>query len=79
MMKSNRNMVVSDGHRLARIGLELMGLASEDEANDLLLELGLIFGELGFGIVVNVEEMGRVEENVFEGLRLGITTSLDQR
>ena len=52
LMKSNVNMVVSDGHRLARVGLELMGLASEDEMNDLLLELGFFFGELGFGVFV---------------------------
>ena len=52
-----------------------MGPASEDEANDLLLELGFFFGELGFGvvvvIVVVVGEMSRVEEKVFEGLGLG--------
>ena len=75
LVKSDANMVVSDGHRLARIGLELIGLASEDEANDLLLKLGFFFGELGFGvvvvIVVVVGEMSRVEEKVFEGLGLG--------
>ena len=57
-----------------KFGLELMGLANEDEANDLLLKLGLFFDELGFGVIV-VEEMGRVKENVFEGLGLEITVT----
>ena len=72
-------MVVSDDHHLARIGLELMGLANEKEVNDLLLVLGFFFGELDFGvvivIVVIIGETGIVKEKVFERLGLIITTS----
>lgn len=77
LVESDAHVVVADGHGLAGVGAEAVGVAGEDEADDLLLEPGLLLGEEGlvavvFGsvvvFVVVVGEGGGVEEEeIFEG------------
>lgn len=69
LVKPDANVVLADRDGLARIGFEGFGVAGEDDPDDLPLELGLFFGELGFVlVVVGGGEVGGVEEQVFEGL-----------
>lgn len=72
LMKPNTNVMLPNRHRLTRIGFEGIGLAAENDPDDVLLELGFFFGELGLVLVVIVfiaREIGGVEEKFFEGLR----------
>ncbi|KAF5750963.1 hypothetical protein HS088_TW03G01304 [Tripterygium wilfordii] len=71
LMKSNTNMVVPYCDRVARVGFQGIGVSREDDANNILLELRFLFGELGVavvGIIVGIREIGSVKEEVFEGL-----------
>lgn len=54
LVKPDADMVVADGDGLAGVGAELGRFAGEDEADDLLLEAGLLLGEEGFVVVVLV-------------------------
>lgn len=76
-MKPDTNMVLADADSLAGVGLERVGVAGEDSADDVLLEAGFFFGEVGFGgggggvfvvVGVGVGEVEVVEEEVFERL-----------
>lgn len=71
LVKPDANVVLANRDGLTRIGLERIGLAAENDPDDLPLELGFLLGELGLVLVVVVVvagEIGRVEEKVFEGL-----------
>ncbi|KAL6998307.1 hypothetical protein U1Q18_008432 [Sarracenia purpurea var. burkii] len=65
-------MVIADRNGLAGIGFQGFNVAAEDRSDDLFLELGFFFRELGFSVVVfvfvGVGETGGVEEEIFEAL-----------
>lgn len=76
LVKPDADMVVADGDGLAGVGAELGRFAGKDEADDLLLEAGLLLGEEGFVVVVLVVVVvvvffvgggGGEEEEVVEG------------
>lgn len=70
LVKPDANVVLANRDGLTRIGLERIGLAAENDPDDLPLELGFFLGELGLVLVVVfvAGEIGGVEEKVFEGL-----------
>lgn len=70
LVKPDADVVLANRDGLTRIGLERIGLAAENDPDDLPLELGFLLGELGLVLVVVVVagEIGGVEEKVFEGL-----------
>nr|GMD45087.1 hypothetical protein GOBAR_DD21952 [Ipomoea batatas] len=57
LVKPYAYVVLADCHGLAGIGLERIGAAAVDCADDLLLELGFFSGELGFGLEEEVVEI----------------------
>lgn len=69
LVKPDAYVVLADGDGLAGIGFEGIGVSGENNADNLLLELGFLFSELRFVVVVVVVgEIGGIEEKVFEGL-----------